>query len=605
MLVGDFNMVRGTQDKNSDHFDLAEANRFNELIQRLALIELPLVDRAYTWSNKRAVPTLVRLDRCFISVSWDALFPNTTMATLTRYTSDHVPLLVSVSTTIPRTHCFRFENSWLLNPSFKNMMEQCIKDHLAALPLCSLTKRLKTCRARCRSWSKRRLDLAQREIDVKLLVCALDLLEETRPLHNGEATLRRLAIQGLQDINSEKLAYWRQRFSVRVAVEWDENSKFFHAAASGRRRRNLIANLEHDGQTYTAHSAKCDILSSFYTDLLGSHSMTDWNFSLSDLYPAPSVHGEALSAPFTRQEVADALFSMDKNASPGPDGFGPSFYINFWQSLDQEVLRFFSAFHSEDLDIDGMNRAHLVLLPKKGVLSPQNFRPISLQNCPMKLLTKVMTNRVKPVITELIDMNQTGFIHGKCISENFVFAADILNCCHKRRVPTAVLKLDFKKAFDSVDWRSLDLILCARGFDAHWRRWVSTILHTGKTSVLLNGVPGRWINCKRGLRQGDPISPYLFIIVADVLQSLIKKAHVVDSLSHPLNSALPCPVLQYADDTLIFTERTAAAMVRLKRILDDFALATGLEINFHKSTFVPMNVDDSTAAAMAAILGCP
>ena len=69
----------------------------------------------------------------------------------------------------------------------------------------------------------------------------------------------------------------------------------------------------------------------------------------------------------------------------------------------------------------------------------------------MKLLTKVMTNRVKPVITELIDMNQTGFIHGRCISENFVFAADILNCCHKRRVPTAVLKLDFKKAFDSVD----------------------------------------------------------------------------------------------------------------------------------------------------------
>lgn len=121
---------------------------------------------------------------------------------------------------------------------------------------------------------------------------------------------------------------------------------------------------------------------------------------------------------------------------------------------------------------------------------------------------------------------------------------------------------------------------------------------------MLNGVPGRWITCRRGLRRGDPISPYLFIIVADVLQRLIQKASTNGDLCHPLNQTLPCPVLQYANDTLILTKGDTSSMTVLKQILDDFSFATGLTINFHKSTFVPMHVPDMEAAAMATVLGC-
>jgi hypothetical protein len=169
----------------------------------------------------------------------------------------------------------------------------------------------------------------------------------------------------------------------------------------------------------------------------------------------------------------------------------------------------------------------------------------------MKLFAKVLANRVKKAIPDIVDADQTGFVHERHIAENFVYAADSLRCCYSRGAPTAVLKLDFKKAFDSISWCSLDKILTARGFVAKWRSWVSLILGSGKTAVMLNGVPGRWITCKRGLRQGDPISPYLFIIVADVLQRLIQRASADGSLLHPIDSSLPCPVLQYADDTLI------------------------------------------------------
>lgn len=116
------------------------------------------------------------------------------------------------------------------------------------------------------------------------------------------------------------------------------------------------------------------------------------------------------------------------------------------------------------------------------------------------------------------------------------------------------------------------------------------MLTSGKTAVMLNGVPSHWINCRRGLRQGDPISPYLFIIVTGVLQCLIRRASQEGELEHPLVPNLPYPVLQYADDTLILIKGNVSSVRLFRSILDDFSLATGLSINFHKSTFIPLNI---------------
>lgn len=296
---------------------------------------------------------------------------------------------------------------------------------------------------------------------------------------------------------------------------------------------------------------------------------------------------------------------MDMRASPGPDGFGPAFYKAFWPHLKPLIVHLFAQFHSGHLDLDGLNRAHLVLLPKgESVTKASSFRPISLQNCPMKLFSKVMANRVKTAIPVLIDSDQTGFVSGRNISENFIYAADLLSCYHRRKAPTAVSNWNFKKAFDSVSWDSLDTILECRGFNGLWRGWVHRILNTGRTSVMLNGVPGPWITCKRGLRQGDPLSPYLFIIVADILQRLVQRACNRGEIQHPLDGSLPCPVLQYADDTLLLVRGDVRAVQALKSVLDMFSKATGLEINYRKSTFLPMNIDPADAAHMASILGC-
>lgn len=208
---------------------------------------------------------------------------------------------------------------------------------------------------------------------------------------------------------------------------------------------------------------------------------------------------------------------------------------------------------------------------------------------------------VASLLGGVTDQDQSGFISARSVAKNFVYATEVVQCCHCRRAPTLVLMLNFTKAFDSINWTSLRAIMEARGFLERWCTWMEAIFSSSRSAVLLNGVPGRWIDYKRGLCQGGPLSPCLFLLVADVLQKMIQKD---DVLAHPLVDRGRPPVLQYADDTLILLRADVPSAARLKLILDQFAAANGLVINFHKSTLVPMHVDAVVLSEITAVLGC-
>lgn len=141
-----------------------------------------------------------------------------------------------------------------------------------------------------------------------------------------------------------------------------------------------------------------------------------------------------------------------------------------------------------------------------------------------------------------------------------MYATELVQYCHRNKMPAVVLKLDFAKAFDSVNWDSLLAILSARRFPAKWNQWMQLLFQTSHSAVLVNGCPGNWIRCKRGLRQGDALSPYLFLLVADVLQQMIKRD---PGIRHPVMEG-PCPVLQYANDTLLLVRAEIPDIRRLK-----------------------------------------
>jgi hypothetical protein len=262
-------------------------------------------------------------------------------------------------------------------------------------------------------------------------------------------------------------------------------------------------------------------------------------------------------------------------------------------------------FHRGDAHLAGVNQAYITLLPKsEDVLTAGRFRPNSIQNCIMKIITRILTSRLQPFIEQLVAFEQSGFIAEWCITDNFLYAAELVQCYRLRKTPMIALKLDFRKAFDSVRWSSLDAVLESRGFGVLFRSWVRDILRTGKAAVLLNGVPGRWIESRNGLRQGDPLSPYLYLIIVGHLRQLVTREDGGLRLLHPLVNGLPCPIIQYAEDTMILVRATHSQVALLKAALDTFFAATGLTINYHKSTFVPICVPTDDAAALAMTMGC-
>lgn len=172
---------------------------------------------------------------------------------------------------------------------------------------------------------------------------------------------------------------------------------------------------------------------------------------------------------------------------------------------------------------------------------------------------------------------------------------------HDRRIPSALLKLDIAQAFDSISWQFILEVLEHKGFGSRWRSWIAMLFRTASSRVLINGEPGRPIMHRRGVRQGDPISPMIFILAMDVLSSIFRKAEV-EGLLQPLG--IPYRVSLYADDVVAFIRPTADDIHVATEVLSIFGEAFGLRTNFAKCSALPIQCNEEDLQTLQVELPC-
>jgi hypothetical protein len=234
----------------------------------------------------------------------------------------------------------------------------------------------------------------------------------------------------------------------------------------------------------------------------------------------------------------------------------------------------------------------------------KDFRPISLVHSFAKLVTKMMANRLARHLNVMVSPNQTAFIKKRFILDNFMLVQHAARFLHRQRQARILFKLDISKAFDSVSWAFLLEVLQKLGFGQIWCDIICGLLASSSTRILLNGVPGDYIAHQRGLRQGDPLSPMLFILVMDTLNLLIQRASD-EGLLHSLSTnSLQHRFSLYAVDAVVFLKPVPLDINLILEILRIFGDASGLKTNVQKSNVFPIRCSKDDLACVQELLPC-
>ncbi|WVZ53969.1 hypothetical protein U9M48_004850 [Paspalum notatum var. saurae] len=326
-----------------------------------------------------------------------------------------------------------------------------------------------------------------------------------------------------------------------------------------------------------------------------------------DIPQVSELENEILVSPFSEEEVKMAVFQMKHNTAPGPNGFQVEFYQTFWINIKEDLMALFTEFHKGTLPLHSLNFGTIILLPKgNDVKQIQQYRPICLLNVSFKIFTKVITNRITSIAARVIKPTQTAFLPGRNIMEGAVILHETIHELHTKKQNGVVFKIDFEKAYDKVRWEFLQQALRMKGFNSTWCTWVQTCVQGGNVGIKVNDQLGSYFQTRKGLRQGDPLSPVLFNIVVDMLAIIVSRAKAIGLFKgvvpHLVDDGLS--ILQYADDTVLFLDHDLDQAKNMKLVLCLFEQLSGLKINFHKSELFCFGEAKEWESQYSNLFGC-
>ena len=368
----------------------------------------------------------------------------------------------------------------------------------------------------------------------------------------------------------------------------EKNSTYFLSLEKQKQKSKAISQLQIGNETTQDHNTIMDELYSFYSNLYKDNNPPPENPTCNSFFEnvTPKIsetEKQSCEGLISEKECADALKQMANNKTPGLDGFPVEFYKVFWLDLKSILIDSFNyAYEKGELSLD-QKRGVITLIPKKDKnrLLVKNWRPITLLPVDYKILAKILSNRLKKVIHKIVNRDQTGYIKGRYIGENIRIIKDVISYLNIKDKAGLLCLIDFEKAFDTVKWKFLKKCLHTFNFGPNFLRWVDTLYKNPETAILNNGHQTKFFQPEKGVRQGCPLSAFLFIIAVEMLAIRIRNSEKIKGI---LIDEVEIKISQLADDTTVFL-RDTDSIKHLFDLLEQFELSSGLKANIEKTKF--------------------
>lgn len=597
-IGGDFNLVlNDVLDKKGGNQNANKNARakLNSIIKQNELNDIWRIlnpnKREYTWHSNHNPPIFCRLD--YFLVTTDLLNSIHKCKINSGFKSDHSIVILEYTHTTEKRGpgYFKLNNSILFDTQLKQKIKNSIKETIEINREANPNTLWEVIKGNVRNETILFTSHKQKQEkkEEKELSKEIDELEKIYSHTVTEELKNRLNMKKLklEDIIKRKTL----GNITRAKAEWvegaEKNTKFF---ANLERKRQETKTIKHILINGTEITNPVDILTEtrlFYENLYKKQTTSSDN-SFFDIINEDLLNENdknSCEGPITEAECFTALKEMSNNKSPGSDGITTEFYKLFWNDIKKQLVNSLNHSYTSGNLTDLQKQSIITLLPKKdkntSLLS--NWRPISLLNVDYKIATKVLANRMKKVLPKIIDSNQTGFLKSRYIGENIRTIIEVIDHVNMQDLPGMIFFADFEKAFDSIDHEFMFKCLEKMNFGSSFIKWIKLFYNDVKSCVSNNGFLSDYFGIERGVRQGCPLSPYLFICAIEFLYKSINANPDINGIKIENEQF---KYTAFADDATFFLNGTTRSLDALVKLIDKYSETSGLKLNNSKSTIL-------------------
>ncbi|XP_030540728.2 uncharacterized protein LOC115748390 [Rhodamnia argentea] len=594
MVAGDFNAIRDHTDRmGSSNAWIPAFDEFGDCLTHAGLDDLRYVGHRFTWATSSGDSRKQRkIDRVLINEHWSRVFSFSEAAFLAPGISDHTPMVVKIVPPPVSKRPFKFFNYWTSHPSYKDIVTRAWSTPVGGSPMYKVCCKLGLLKARLKQLNTSSFsDISNRTEQARLALFSIQDALERDPTNRSLVDRELEHLRAFSELRLREESFYKRKSRIRWLKEGDHNTRYFHHFVNKRHHRNRILSvLDSTGVVLTEPNLVREHIVGHFQQLLNGDS-TSTCTGISDIrgYIGRTLDDDqinSLSRHVTDEEIRCTFSSLARGKAPGPDGFNVEFFTTSWETVGPSVILAVKDFFSTGCLLKETNTTILSLVPKTPNASAMGeFRPIACCNTVYKCITKIIANRIASVLPSIVNSSQTAFVKGRRISDNILLAQELFaNFHHQPYLPKCAIKVDFQKAYDTMDWSFLEMVLQAFRFPSFLVRLIMECISSPRFSVAINGELHGFFSKNAGIRQGDPLSPYLFTLVMEVFSGILRaKTNLPDFKYFRRCKSSRLSHLFFVDDVLLFTEAHIGSVRLLKEGLDIFSGWSGLKPNRNKS----------------------